>query len=226
MKEGATLKLIDISKTFHTLEPIELFHHINLTLYPGKTLAITGESGIGKSTLLHIIGLLEPATSGDICFQGVSFKSSKQTDLIRTMIGFIFQGFYLLEEESALTNVLMPAKIARKPTHPSSFSYERAIDLLRDVNLLERLHYPVKLLSGGEKQRVAIARALCNDPPLILADEPTGNLDAKHSSMIQSLLISCCKKHAKSLILVTHEERFAQLCDQTYVLKDKTIHQS
>ncbi len=114
----------------------------------------------------------------------------------------------------------MPAKIARKPTSKSSSSREKALDLLNQVGLLDKANSPVKILSGGEKQRAALARAFCNDPDLLLVDEPTGNLDRVNAQMVQNLLIDCFKKQGKSLILVTHDEEFASLCDRVYVLKD------
>lgn len=114
----------------------------------------------------------------------------------------------------------MPAKIARLPIHPGSTAYTRALMLLETVRLKERAHFPTKLLSGGEKQRAAIARALCNDPELILADEPSGNLDRTHSQEIHSLLIHLSKAFNKSLIVVTHDAEFSSLCDKTLLLKE------
>ncbi|MDN3504208.1 MAG: ABC transporter ATP-binding protein [Rhabdochlamydiaceae bacterium] len=217
------VELKNISKTFHQPHETEILSNVCLTVHKGETIAISGLSGEGKSTLLHLIGLLEAPTSGDIFYGGKSYKRSSLTDLRREYIGFIFQGFYLLEEETVLSNVLMPAKIAKRPTGPKSDAYKRCIKLLDEVGLSDRIDYPAKLLSGGEKQRVAIVRAFCNDPPLILADEPTGNLDQTHSEAIQNLLINCCKKLGKSLILVTHDHSFADLCEKQYYLKNKTI---
>ncbi|MCF7806350.1 MAG: ABC transporter ATP-binding protein [Simkaniaceae bacterium] len=217
------IELKKVSKCFYRPEKQLLIENIDLSVFEGETIAIIGESGVGKSTLMHIMGLLEPPSSGDIYFKEKSISELNPNQLRQHFIGFVFQGFYLLEEESVLDNVLLPAKIARQPTHRTSPSYERALDLIADVNLLDRIHYPTKLLSGGEKQRVAIARALCNDPSLILADEPTGNLDSLHKQMIQNILISCCKKYNKSLIVVTHDLSFANLCDRRYHLINKQI---
>ena len=134
-------------------------------------------------------------------------------------IGFIFQSFNLLEDFTVLENVLMPARIARDPK-PLSYGLE----LLEQVSMLKRAHYPVSVLSGGEKQRVAIARALCNDPDIILADEISGNLDHANATAVGNLLIKLVKEKDKGLILVTHDSSLADLCKKTYTLKDGTLH--
>ena len=211
-----TLNAKDIRKTFKGPEPLEILKGVSLQVQAGTSVAILGKSGCGKSTLLHILGTLEPPTSGDLEICGKSALSS----LRNAHIGFIFQSFHLLEEYSLIDNILMPAKIARKPTDSKSPACERALDLLIQVDLLPKAHLPTKLLSGGEKQRAAIARAFCNNPSIILADEPTGNLDPVNAKTIQELLLRCSQKHSKSLILVTHDDEFASLCDSKYVLKD------
>lgn len=213
------IELKQIKKSFTFPSTLDLFDQLSLSIPKGKAIAIIGASGIGKSTLLHIIGLLESPNEGEVVYP---YPLSKEL-IRRRHIGFIFQGFYLLEDETALSNVLLPAKIDRQNCKKGSPSYERAVKLLAEVGLEERAHYPVNLLSGGEKQRVAIARALCNDPSLIIADEPTGNLDEKTAKTIQSLLISCCKKHGKSLILATHDIHFAKECDEIYELSNGTL---
>jgi lipoprotein-releasing system ATP-binding protein len=214
------MKLQSLSKSFFSPSKIDLFSNISLEVSPGETVAIIGRSGSGKSTLLQIIGLLESPTSGQVIFP---YSESKEL-VRRRHIGFIFQGFYLFEDETALSNVLFPAKIDRKQAGPKSGAYERAVALLEEVGLSDRLNFPVRLLSGGEKQRVAIARALMNDPALILADEPTGNLDEQNAKIVQDLLISCCKKHRKSLILATHDLGFAKRCDKIYELSNGTLN--
>jgi lipoprotein-releasing system ATP-binding protein len=138
-------------------------------------------------------------------------------------IGFVFQSFNLLEDETVLDNVLMPAKIGRIETKKGSPAYNRALLLLEAVGLSSRAQFLSKFLSGGEKQRVAIARAFCNDPALILADEPSGNLDQAHSKAIHELLIGSAKKWNKALVIATHDEELASLCDKTYLLKDGSL---
>ena len=215
-----TICLKNIEKSFSFPSKLDLFEQVSLEVKKGETVAIMGPSGVGKSTLLQIIGLLESPSSGQVVFP----YNESQELIRRRHIGFIFQGFYLFDDETALNNVLFPAKVDRRKTGPSTPSYKRAVHLLEEVGLLSRMHHPASLLSGGEKQRVAIARALCNDPDLILADEPTGNLDEKNAELIQSLLISCCKKHQKSLILVTHDLEFAKKCDRILELSKGTLH--
>ena len=214
------VELVNVGKVFKTPSPMSLFNTVNMAVAPGATVAITGASGVGKSTLLHIIGLLDEPTCGNVNYR---LQSNTREQMRNQAIGFIFQNFYLMEEESAIDNILLPAKIGRQPTHKSSENYQHALELLNDVNMSNRAHHPVKLLSGGEKQRIAIARAFCNNPPLIIADEPTGNLDETHSEMVQELLLSCCAKRSKALILATHDLNFAKLCTDHYTLLDKTL---
>ena len=179
-----------------------------------------GSSGEGKSTLLHILGTLEQPSSGQLEICGQPTDTSSLPSLRNRHIGFIFQSFNLLEEDTVLDNVLMPARIAREPTHSRSPAYRRALQLLEKVGLSSRIRFLAKLLSGGEKQRVAIARALLNNPDLILADEPSGNLDYGNSQAIHQLLLMLTKEEGKTLVIVTHDSELASLCDKTYQLKD------
>lgn len=217
------IKATKLTKKFFSPIPVEVLKGIDIEIYPGESAAIIGKSGEGKSTLLHILGTLEEPCSGtlEICGQNVS--DSSVSKLRNKHIGFIFQGYHLLDNYTALENVLMPAKIARQPIYPNSKAHKRALMLLELVGLQERAHFHVKLLSGGEKQRVAIARALCNDPDLILADEPSGNLDSKHSQEVQSLLIQLTQDLNKALIVVTHDKDFSSLCNKTWLLKDGNL---
>ncbi len=199
---------------------MQVLSDISLDVHQGETVAITGKSGEGKSTLLHILGTLEKATAGtlEICEKE---PTSKNVSYLRnSSIGFIFQSFNLLENYTVLENVLMPAKIGRLDTSPKSPAYLRAYELIEEVGLSERANFPAKLLSGGEKQRAAIARAFCNDPEIIFADEPSGNLDHAHSCIIHALLLGSAKKRNKALIIVTHDKELATLCDTTYHLMD------
>lgn len=214
------LKARQIKKTFIFPTQIEILKGIDLEVRPGETVAIIGKSGEGKSTLLHILGTLEALCSGTLEICGQDTSMCHLPSLRNTQIGFIFQHSHLLEEETLIENVLMPAKIGRKSIHSSSPAYKRALSLLEQVDLLERSHFPAKFLSGGEKQRAALARALCNDPALILADEPSGNLDSLHSQEIHTLLLNLARKNNKGLIVVTHDKEFAHLCDRALALKD------
>lgn len=217
------LRARQITKRFLTPTPIVVLKEIDLEINRGESIAIVGKSGEGKSTLLHILGTLEKPSSGtlEICEHNTAHSS---LSLLRSQhIGFIFQSYNLLDDYTVLDNVLMPAKIARKPTHKGSIAYQRALKLLENVGLESRAGFLAKLLSGGEKQRAAIARALCNDPDLILADEPSGNLDHFHSQEVHSLLINLARDLNKSLIVVTHDKDFSSLCDKTLLLKDGNL---
>ncbi len=214
------LKAVKITKKFLLPSPIEVIKGIDLEIYPGESVAIMGKSGEGKSTLLHILGTLERPTSGSLTFCGKDLLATPLPTLRNRHIGFIFQTYNLLDDYTTLGKDFLPAKIARRPVHKGSEAYERAWMLLETVGLKERALFPAKLLSGGEKQRAAIARALANDPDLILADEPSGNLDHAHSQQVHALLIDCVKKFGKSLIVATHDKELSSLCDKTYLLKD------
>jgi lipoprotein-releasing system ATP-binding protein len=214
------LKAKQIAKKFLTPSLIEVLKGVDLEVHRGESIAIVGKSGEGKSTLLQILGTLEKPSSGFLEICGQNAAEISLTDLRNQHIGFIFQSYNLLDDYTVLDNVLMPAKIARKPTQKNSPAYLRALNLLEIVGLKDRANFFAKLLSGGEKQRAAIARALCNDPDLILADEPSGNLDHAHSQEIHSLLISLARDFNKSLIVVTHDKEFSSLCNKTFLLKE------
>ncbi|HSW87477.1 MAG TPA: ABC transporter ATP-binding protein [Rhabdochlamydiaceae bacterium] len=214
----------DLHKTFYTPEPLPILKGISIEVEEGETIAIMGKSGEGKSTLLHVLGTLEAPTQGKIQIKGKDVDHVRTAALRNEHIGFIFQNFNLLEDYSVLENVLMPAKIGRRSTKRADPSYQKGLELIERVGLSSRLHFPIKLLSGGEKQRAAIARSLCNDPDLILADEPSGNLDRATSAHIHSLLIESAKQFSKSLIVVTHDQELAALCDRILILKDGHLH--
>lgn len=222
-QEDIIIRAQQITKHFSSPVPVQLLQEIALEVKRGSAVAIMGKSGAGKSTLLHILGTLEKASSGELEICGQKAHPSWNDGLRNRHIGFIFQSYNLLEEYSVLDNVLMPARIARKNVHRSGSIYARCLELIENVGLSARTHFLAKLLSGGEKQRTAIARALCNDPELILADEPSGNLDNQHSQAIHELLIDCVRKHQKTLIVVTHDRELAALCDQVYILKNGNL---
>ena len=208
------LKAEKINKSFGRFN---ILREINLELKKGEAIAIMGASGEGKTTLLHILGGLETASQGIVYINGREI-SAKNAALIRNAhIGFIFQTYNLLEELSVFDNVAMPAKIARNYGVETK---SRIANLLKEVGMNDKENFLAKFLSGGEKQRTAIARSFCNNPDIILADEPSGNLDHINSKNIHSLLLSFAKEKNKSLIIATHDSELAGLCDKIYVLKE------
>ncbi len=214
------LKAKDIRKTFYLNSPLPVLKGVDLEVQAKEAVAIVGKSGEGKSTLLQILGALEAPCSGSVEICGTLAEAKAATELRKHQIGFIFQHCHLLEHESVLSNTLMPARIARKDVREGSESHARALKLIDLVGLRERALFPARLLSGGERQRAAIARALCNNPLLILADEPSGNLDSALSQEIHALLIELVKTFDKSLVVVTHDTTLSSLCDRTLLLKD------
>jgi lipoprotein-releasing system ATP-binding protein len=218
------LKASDLHKSYYTPTKTDILNGVNLSVSRGETVAITGRSGQGKSTLLHVLGTLENACSGSLEIAGYSINSFNKSRIRNKNIAFIFQSFHLMEDYTSLENVLMPALIARQNTSKGTASHDHALHLLELVGLKDRMHFNTKLLSGGEKQRVAIARALCNDPDLIFADEPSGNLDKQTSVAIHELLLGFAKEHSKSIILVTHDKDLANLCDKRYVLHEGLLN--
>lgn len=209
-----------LKKAFYEPAEVQILRNVNLEVSKGDTVAIMGRSGEGKSTLLQILGTLETPCSGTLEIDGHPIGSFNKSHIRNSKLGFIFQSFHLLEDYSAIDNVLMPAKIARKDTSTKSEAFKRACSLLEHVGLADRMAFNTKLLSGGEKQRVAIARALCNDPDLILADEPSGNLDRQTSRQIHTLLMELAAAHNKTVIVVTHDPELAALCSHRYRLHD------
>lgn len=197
----------------------EVLKGVSLQIQEGESLAIMGKSGEGKSTLLHILGTLETPSSGEVHFFGKPVSPHVFATLRNQQIGFIFQSYHLLEDFTALENVLMPLRIKREKADEAY-----GMQLLEEVGLAKRAQTLAKFLSGGEKQRLAIARALCNKPKLLLADEPTGNLDEAHSIEIQDLLFSCVKKRNNALIVVTHDKDFAARCSRTLYLKEGRLY--
>jgi lipoprotein-releasing system ATP-binding protein len=218
------LKAKGIEKSFYNPQKIQILKGIDLEVGCGETVAITGRSGQGKSTLLQVLGTLESPCRGSLEIAQMEVKASTKSTIRTKHIAFIFQSFHLLEDYTALENVLMPAKIARQSTSVGSNAYNRAVALLEQVGLADRMHFHTKVLSGGEKQRVAIARALCNDPDLILADEPSGNLDKQTSVAIHEILMNFVKIGNKSLIVVTHDMELASMCSTKYHLSEGLLY--
>lgn len=213
----------NIQKSFYTPNPFPILKGIHLDVFAGESVAIIGRSGEGKSTLLQILGTLEQPCEGTLTIKDKEVATFNKAQLRNQSIGFVFQSFHLLEDYTTLENVLMPARIARQNTREGSDAYQHALHLLDKVGLAERAHFHTKLLSGGEKQRVALARAMCNNPDLILADEPSGNLDRQTSDLIHKILFSFVKDKQKALIVVTHDRELASLCDRQYELKNGVL---
>ena len=200
-----SLEVVDLRKSFNAPngERIEVLRGVTFTLKPGECVAITGASGSGKSTLLHLIGGLEEPDHGSL------------TAFRREQIGFVFKFHYLLPDITARENVAMPLLIKR-----SKSAFQQATRLLEKNGLGDRLDHAVSHLSGGEQQRVAVARALITEPQLILADEPTGNLDLSISEEIGSSLLNYVRQHSRMALIATHSPSLAQLCDYSLVLED------
>lgn len=213
----------NLQKSFISPEKITVLSGVSLQIYPKTSTAIMGASGEGKTTLLYILGALESPDSGQLNYFSKAFKDWNLEDLRNKHIGFIFQSYNLLDDFTVLENVLMPAIIARSSTEQSSPIYKRALSLLDRIGLKKRAHFKTKQLSGGEKQRVSIARALLHNPDLILADEPTGNLDHKNSEEIHKILFECVRELGKSLVIVTHDTELAKLCDNQLSLSEGVL---
>lgn len=212
------LKARGLRKSFYHPREVNILNGINLDVESGNSVAIMGRSGQGKSTLLQILGTLDDACDGSLEIGGTIVSRYNKSSLRNRELAFVFQSFHLLEDYTALENVLMPAKIGRNSVSRGSSMYQHGLDLLDKVGLKQRADFHVKFLSGGEKQRVAIARALCNDPTLIMADEPSGNLDCETSAIIHELLLEFSKQPKKALIVVTHDQSLAEQCTLRYTL--------
>ncbi len=210
------LELKNVNKIYETKsEKIEVLKNINFKFNNGDFVSIQGKSGSGKTTLLNILGLLDNKTSGEILINNQDIDKNDLVQLRNSNIGYVFQFHYLLNEFNAVENVMMPALI-RDDISRSEIE-KRAIELLESVGLGHRLKHRPQELSGGEKQRVAIARALINSPDIILADEPTGNLDSETSELINNLFVELNKK-GQGIIIVTHSIELANLARDKYSL--------
>ncbi|WP_372712940.1 ABC transporter ATP-binding protein [Ilyobacter sp.] len=204
---------------------LHIINDLDLRVEEGEFISILGKSGSGKSTLLNLIGLLDKPDSGRIYFDGIevdNLNGSNIDKIKNEMLGFVFQFHYLLPEFTALENVMLPALL--KNFKDKAGIKERAVKLLEEVELGERMGHKPTELSGGEKQRVAIARALINSPKILLADEPTGNLDEETSEKIHGLLRRINTEKKQSIIVVTHSRELAKICHKRYYLKKGCLH--
>lgn len=211
-RDEVCLQALDVSKTFYTgSSRVDVLVNLNLEIERGQTLAVVGASGVGKSTLLHILGALEKPTSGRVTLNGMDLGGLDDKNLARIrnqQIGFVFQFHHLLPEFNALENAAMPALISRINRREA---YDRAETILVRVGLEQRLKHRIGELSGGEQQRVAVARSLVMEPEMLLADEPTGNLDAATGRRINELLLEIHKEKGLTSVVVTHNLELAHM---------------
>ena len=218
------IELKEVSKNYRLKNlDVPVLHDINLQVAAGEMIAIVGPSGSGKSTLMNIVGLLDRPTSGEFILKGekitLNMPDKKLAKIRAKTIGFVFQSFNLLPKQDALDNVLLPASYLKsRGISPK----KNATELLKKVGLEHRISHRPTEMSGGEKQRIAIARALINNPEIILADEPTGNLDSKSGQQVIDILKSL-NDEGKTVLVITHDERIAGQCGRTIRLFDGKI---
>ena len=222
MDNKLLLDIRDIKKSYKISKEknLEVLKGINLQINREEIVAIVGKSGAGKSTLLHLIGTLDNPDSGKIFFDGTDVYAMKEKELSKfrnSKIGFIFQFHHLLPEFTAIENVMIPSMREGKEDRA------KAENLLKEVGIEERINHRPNEISGGEAQRIAIARALINSPDLILADEPTGNLDTHNADAVMNLIFNLRDKFKQTFIIVTHNEEFAQRCDRVIRMNDGLI---
>jgi putative ABC transport system ATP-binding protein len=201
----------------------EALKGVSFDVYEGESIAIVGKSGSGKSTLMHALALMDEPTSGSIVLEGVETSSLRGGQLNRTRnrtFGFVFQQFFLTAKSSVLENVVLPMKIAGVPRAERR---RRGLEALEQLELADKAGNRAMDLSGGQKQRAVIARALVNDPRVIFADEPTGNLDSTTGAVVEDILFRLNREHGITLIVVTHDEELAARCDRRIVIRDGAI---
>mgnify|MGYP000506719197 CR=1 FL=1 len=218
---NSLLKAVNLGKNYPLPTGVlRVFEGINFELLEGDLVAIMGVSGVGKTTFLNLLGALDKPSEGKILFEGddlLFHRSKKELAEIRNRkVGFIFQFYHLLPEFTALENIAVPLLIRGVERKEAE---RKAHEILKEVSLEDKAHIRPALLSGGEQQRVAIARALVNEPKLLLADEPTGNMDWKTGQMILALIQEMHKKKGLSSVIVTHNEKVAQFCNSVYLME-------
>ena len=214
------LKATNITRTYNDLQVLK---GVDIFVNKGEIVSIVGSSGAGKSTLLHILGSLDKANTGEIWINNQRIDTLKERELAKFRnkhIGFVFQFHHLLPEFTALENVCIPGWIAGTPKNELE---ARALELLKILGLQDRATHKPSELSGGEQQRVAVARALINNPDIVFADEPTGNLDSKHAQELHELFLHLQKTMGQTFLIVTHNEALAKMSDRVIHMKDGYI---
>jgi putative ABC transport system ATP-binding protein len=223
MTDGIIIHVQDLHKIYRAGDlDVHALRGVNLEVGRGEFLAVIGPSGSGKSTLFHILGGLAPPTSGEVLIDGVNLRSLKdkeRTKMRQRKVGFVFQKYNLLPTLSARDNIEMAQALAGRPPKPSDFD-----EILTLLRIRQRLDHKPRALSGGEQQRVAIARALVNQPAILLADEPTGNLDTENSLAVLQILRDLNKRTRQTILMITHNPEAAAFADRTVAIRDGVIH--
>lgn len=216
-----------LQKTYFGKVDTPVLHGIDMTIYAGEFIAVMGQSGSGKSTLLNILGALDVPTGGQVLIDGVDIATLSEdalAELRSRVVGFVFQFHYLLDELSCLENVLVP--IAVRSGDVTAAERERVVRLLERVGLGDQLHKRPGAMSGGENQRCAIVRALANQPKVVLADEPTGNLDSRSGNEVFKMMREMNRETGVAFIMVTHDERLARAADRILTIEDGYVHET
>lgn len=215
--------MIEIKGIYKSFGKVEVIKGVDLQINKGEIVTIVGASGAGKTTLLQIIGTLEKADKGDVIFNGQNISKMNQKTLAafrNKNIGFVFQFHHLLPEFTAIENICIPAYIAGTPKNEA---LKKATQLLEYLKLTDRANHKPSMLSGGEQQRIAVARALINNPEVILADEPSGNLDSQNAKELHELFFKLREQTGQTFVIVTHNPTLAQMADRTITIKDGKI---
>jgi putative ABC transport system ATP-binding protein len=223
MNNPEMIRVRELRKTYRVGEvDVHALRGVDLDVQRGEFLAVVGPSGSGKSTLFHILGGLAPPSAGEVWIDGVDLRKmgeSERTEMRQRKVGFVFQKYNLLPTLSAQDNIALARSIAKVPAEPPGFA-----DTLQMLGIANRLHHKPRALSGGEQQRVAIARALVNQPAILLADEPTGNLDTENSNAVLHLLRDLNKRIGQTILMITHNPEAAAFADRIVTMRDGRIH--
>jgi len=219
------IQVRDLRKTYRVGEvDVHALRGVDLEVRRGEFLAVVGPSGSGKSTLFHILGGLAPPSAGEVWIDGTDLRKlseSERTEMRQKKVGFVFQKYNLLPTLTARDNIALARSIAKVPAEPPGFA-----DTLQLLGIASRLAHKPRALSGGEQQRVAIARALVNQPAILLADEPTGNLDTENSNAVLTLLRSLNQKSGQTILMITHNPEAAAFADRTVTMRDGRVQAS